>query len=157
MQAITFSVPGIPRPQPRPRFVKGRVISTADANAKRWICAVESVAKQAKPYAAELGKALSVVLVFRFSSKDKARLDKPHTARPDADNLAKLVLDSMMRSGLIGDDSAVSHLSVRKVWSDEAGLDVLVMNDGELTFKPSGLTAPTWMQGGCISGQGRFN
>ena len=157
MQAVTFSVAGIPRPQPRPRFVKGRVISAADPNAKRWIMAVEGMAKQVAPYDGELGSALSVVLVFRFPTKDKARLDKPHTFRPDSDNLAKLVLDCLTRSGLIGDDSSVSSLSIRKSWDVEGGVDILVLPDCRLPLEPSPLEPPSWLGGEGVSGLGRFN
>jgi len=155
--ALTFSVSGIPRPQPRPRFVKGRVVSAADANAKRWIVAVEAMAKQAKPFAGELGSALSVVLVFRFPTKAADRLGKPHTFRPDSDNLAKLVLDCMMRAGLIGDDASVSSLSIRKTWASDAGVDVLVLEDCRLPIANVSLALPSWLQSGGVSGQGRFN
>ena len=155
--ALTFSVDGIPRPQPRPRFVKGRVVSAADANAKRWIVAVEAMAKQAKPFAGDLGSALSVVLVFRFPTKVKDRWGKPHTFRPDSDNLAKLILDCMMRAGLMSDDSIVSSLSIRKSWSSDAGVDVLVLEDTRLPLVGVSLASPSWLQSGGVSGQGRFN
>jgi len=155
--AITFSVNGIPRPQPRPRFVKGRVISSADANAKRWIRSVEAVAAQAKSYAEELDPALSVILVFRFPTKDKSRHGKPHTFRPDSDNLAKLVLDCMTRAGLLKDDSAVSSLCIRKTWDIEGGVDVLVLEDVRLTASDDSLPLPDWLQSGGVAGLSRFN
>lgn len=154
---LTFSVAGIPRPQPRPRFVKGRVISTADANAKRWIAAVEAVAREAKPYAGEFGSALAVVLVFRFPTKDKSRHGKPHTFRPDSDNLAKLILDATMRAGLIADDAAVSSLSIRKTWAIDAGVDVLMINDDRTIEEPVEMPLPDWLQAGGVSGLDRFN
>lgn len=155
--AITFSVTGTPRPQPRPRFVKGRVISSADANAKRWIKSVEAVAAQAKSYAEELDPALSVILVFRFPTKDKSRHGKPHTFRPDADNLAKLVLDCMTRAGLLKDDSVVSSLCIRKTWDEEGGVDVLVLGDVRIAQEDPSLTLPEWLQTGGVAGLGRFN
>ena len=155
--ALTFSVDGIPRPQPRPRFVKGRVISAADQNAKRWIQSVESVAGQAKPFAGDLGSALSVVMEFRFPTKDKSRHGKPHTFKPDADNLTKLVLDCMTRSGAIGDDSSVSSLSVRKTWSESGGVDVLVLEDCRMPLESIDMTPPDWLQNSGVSGLGRFN
>lgn len=40
----------------------------------------------------------------------------PHTAKPDADNLAKAVLDAMTRAGAWKDDSQVSSLRVMKYY-----------------------------------------
>ena len=155
--AIAFSVEGIPRPQPRPRFVKGRVIACADANAKRWIASVEEVARQAQPFSGELGSALSVILVFRFPTKDKTRHGKPHTFRPDADNMAKLILDCMMRAGLTGDDSTVSSLCIRKTWAIDAGVDVLVLEDCRLPVNDALDSLPDWISNGGIAGHGRFD
>jgi Holliday junction resolvase RusA-like endonuclease len=128
-EPIQVFIPGTPRPQPRPRFAKGRVIATADPLARRWINAVEFYAKQTisnlggqkiVPYhLGAKGEALSADLWFFFPTQrcNRERYGKPHLNVPDVDNLAKLVLDSFVRVGLIvGDDSRVSHLSVRKVW-----------------------------------------
>ena len=121
---IVLDVQGVPRPQPRPRFVRGRVISTADANAKRWIATVEAGARGLVEMKGKQSGPLAIAIGFRFPTRDKARHGKPHTFRPDVDNLAKLILDSLMRAGLIDDDACVSSLAVQKTW-DETGRAVV--------------------------------
>jgi Holliday junction resolvase RusA-like endonuclease len=76
---------------------------------------------------------------------DKKRWGYPHTLRPDSDNLAKLVLDAMMAGGLIGDDSAVSLLTVRKTWtaSPLAGVSVALAVDQRVPLV--GGQVPGWL------------
>jgi Holliday junction resolvase RusA-like endonuclease len=65
--------------------------------------------------------------------------------RPDSDNLAKLVLDAMMSAGLIGDDSAVSCLIVRKTWTPSplAGVSVALAVDQRVPLPAA--SAPAWL------------
>jgi Holliday junction resolvase RusA-like endonuclease len=76
---------------------------------------------------------------------DKKRWGLPHTMRPDSDNLAKLVLDAMMSAGLIGDDSAVSCLIVRKTWSASplAGVSLAIAPDARVPLPAS--STPAWL------------
>ena len=62
-------------------------------------------------------------------TKEKSRWGTPHTFRPDADNLAKLALDAMMKAGLMADDSIVSSLLIRKTWAQEGGLTATIKQD----------------------------
>jgi Holliday junction resolvase RusA-like endonuclease len=53
----------------------------------------------------------------------------PACAKPDADNVAKLILDALTQAGVIADDKAVWSLSVKKRWvavGGEVGVDVRV-------------------------------
>lgn len=147
MSSLTFSVKGTPRPQPRPRLARGRVVSVADANAKRWINAVECAARLALPGKGKADGPLDVAMVFRMPTPKKERHGLPHTHRPDADNLAKLALDAMMRAGLIGDDSFVSFLSIRKVWSPDAGADFVISSDLRDARKDNAMPPPDWVGG----------
>jgi Holliday junction resolvase RusA-like endonuclease len=140
---IVLDVQGIPRPQPRPRFVRGRVISTADANAKRWIQTVETGARALVEMKGQQTGALVVCIGFRFPTKDKTRHGKPHTHRPDLDNLAKLILDCLMRAGLIADDACVSSLSVQKTWDAEARAVVWIEQDVREDSEPT--PPPRWL------------
>lgn len=142
---ILIDVKGTPRPQPRPRFVRGRVVSTADPNAKRWKAGVEAVARVALGEHGQQSGPLSVSLNFEMPTADKKRWGLPHTLRPDSDNLAKLVLDALMSAGLIGDDSAVSCLLVRKTWaaSPLAGVSLAIAADARVPLeKPQ---PPAWL------------
>ena len=46
------------------------------------------------------------------------RMASPHTMKPDADNVAKLVKDAL-NGVAYADDAQVSELTVRKVWGHE--------------------------------------
>ena len=128
-EPVQVYIPGTPRPQPRPRFARGRVISTADPLARRWTNACEFYARQTimnlggdkliPHYLGAKGEALRAELTFLFPTqrRNKERYGQPHLKVPDVDNLAKLVLDAFVRKGLIqGDDARVSELIVRKSW-----------------------------------------
>ena len=69
--------------------------------------------------------AVSIVAVF---SRTKAQLQADragnikagagrlwHTKKPDADNVAKITLDALVRAGVLEDDCTVVYQSVRKV------------------------------------------
>ena len=135
-----LQVQGIPRPQPRPRFARGRVISCADANAKRWISAVEAKARELRHQDAPLKGGLFVGLAFTFPASKGRQEGDPHTSRPDADNLAKLVLDCLMRAGLIGDDAIVSSLMIKKSYGADPGVLIYLAEDRRST-RP----APHWI------------
>lgn len=151
--AITFTATGIPRPQPRPRVFRGRAVSTADPKARAWS---DAIVRAASPLGrVPLGDVpLAVTMLFRFPTKDSKRHGLPHTFVPDADNLAKLALDALQRSGTLANDSAVSLLSVRKVWcaSPLAGATFLLSEDQERVPFGGG-KAPAWLAGG-LSGAG---
>ena len=75
----------------------------------------------------------SVILQFYFqrpkshlrtSGAVKDSAPRPHTSKPDLDNLAKLVLDRITRNGRFwGDDAQVDMLAIGKEWAKagEAG------------------------------------
>lgn len=144
-QTLVLIARGFPRPQPRPRLCKDRILSVADPNAKVWIATVERAARHllegiggtaALRHWLTPTDAVSVRMLFRFpmtsgrkASQAGREPGSPHTRTPDADNLGKLVLDCLVRSGLLGgDDSRVASLSVTKVWDEEdkAGVTVLL-------------------------------
>jgi Holliday junction resolvase RusA-like endonuclease len=136
MDIVLLNVEGNPRPQPRPRFVRGRVISTADANAKRWKDLIQSTAKLAVEAHGQIqGAAIAVVMRFDMPTPKADRHGRPHTFRPDADNLAKLALDAVMSAGLLKDDAAVSTLVVTKTWAGKGGL-ILTLHDDDRTPSP---------------------
>jgi Holliday junction resolvase RusA-like endonuclease len=67
----------------------------------------------------------------------KASAPVCHVSKPDADNLAKLVLDRITRGGRIWrDDSQVAKLSVHKFWAiTDARIGVYLSVE---RFEPSG-------------------
>lgn len=57
------------------------------------------------------------------------RPDMPHLIQPDADGLAKVVLNIMVKSGVLPDGNLVASLVIEKVWSKKefSGVTVQVM------------------------------
>ena len=130
--AITFSVPGDPVPQPRPR------VSTAGGFARAYVPAKHPVHAYRQAVAAaaraagltETGDSLNVVIDFVFG-RPKSHMNKggvkptaPTLPRPDVDNLAKAVLDAL--KPVIGDDTNVSRLVVEKSYGPEARTTVRI-------------------------------
>lgn len=130
---ITFFVPGEPKGQPRPRAFamklaggkySARVFDSGTAEG--WKSQIASVAVQHRPKIPAADH-VSVALTFNFKRpgshfKGKTltlRENRPywHTAKPDGDNLAKAVLDTLTQlGGFWRDDSQVATLHVNKVY-----------------------------------------
>ena len=122
---VTFTVPGNPVPQPRAR------VSTRGGFARAYVPgkhpvhdyrrAVEAAAKAAGLRSAARPLTVSICAVFARPVSHRARqgLRKgaPVLPRPDVDNLAKAVLDSLQ--GVMGDDTMVETLLVSKHYGDE--------------------------------------
>lgn len=84
-----------------------------------------SIMRQARGQVVTGPSAVSIVAVF---SRTKAQLatDRAgnvkagagrlwHVKKPDADNVSKIVLDALVRAGVLEDDACVVYQSVRKV------------------------------------------
>ena len=138
MSALTFQVTGEPKGQPRPRAFARKMGNVHVARfydsdvADTWKSAVMLAIMQA----AKVGngwhftsEAVSVSITFampRPKSHSGAKGLKPsapvaHVGKPDVDNLAKLILDQLTRSGNVWrDDSQVVSLTVHKFWATGA-------------------------------------
>ena len=130
--AITFSVPGDPVPQPRPR------VSTRGGFARAYVPAKHPVHEYRTQIAAaardagltETGEPLSVVIDAVFARpkshlrKSGVKPDAPKLPRPDVDNLAKAVLDALQ--DVVGDDTNVARLVVEKSYGMEARTTVRI-------------------------------
>ena len=118
--AITFSVPGDPVAQPRPR------VSTRGGFARAYVPKAHPVHayRQAVAAAARAAGATSTdeplnVVIDAVFGRPKSHLNKagvkrsaPRLPRPDVDNIGKAVLDALQ--DVIGDDTMVSRLVVEK-------------------------------------------
>lgn len=130
--AITFSVPGDPVPQPRPRvstrggFARAYVPGKHPVHAYRR--ALEAAARVAG--VTPTGEPLSVVIDAVFvrpkshTTKRGVKPDAPALPRPDVDNIAKAVLDALQ--DVMGDDTAVARLVVEKSYGTEARTTVRI-------------------------------
>lgn len=73
---------------------------------------------------------ISLTLVFYFDVKDKKKWGKPKTTRPDADNIAKELIDTF--EGYWRDDAQIYRLDVQKYYAETAFIEVrLEFKDGK--------------------------
>lgn len=146
---MIFTVHGRPHPQPRPRFVDGRVVSTADRKTAAWKALVVRAAREALANSGgqRLAGAVRLEVEFRFKppAKNADRIGKPHTQKPDADNLAKLVMDALTAARVFGDDALVAETVVRKVWHAAGGC---VVDVAEKTIQNRAVEAKDGDDGG---------
>lgn len=143
MSTLRFFIDGQPKGQPRPRAFARKMgaihvarfydSDVADAWKRAVYCEVLEAANKAG-WQVTTGP-VSVALRFsmpRPKSHFGARGLKPsapqaHVGKPDADNLAKLILDQATQTERIWrDDSQVVMMHVEKRWAfgDEAGCEV---------------------------------
>lgn len=131
--AISFSVPGDPVPQPRPR------VSTRGGFARAYVPATHAVHAYRRAIAAAAreagagvhGDPVDVVIDLVFS-RPKSHIRKtglaknaPALPRADLDNCAKAVLDAL--NGVAWEDDAqVSRLVVEKSYGTEARTTVRI-------------------------------
>ena len=126
MRPVTFTVPGEPVPQPRPRvstrggFARAYVPSKHPVHAYRAAIAEEA----AKAGVEETDEPIEVIVDAVFS-RPKSHLTKrgvkpsaPQLPRPDVDNIAKAILDALQ--DVMGDDTNVRRLVVEKSYGTEA-------------------------------------
>ena len=140
MDKITFYASGKPAGQPRPRAFSIRqkagkaLIRMYDPHtADGWRAAVAAAARPHIP-TTPICEPVTVRLAFWFerplshSTKKGVRQNAPHwhTQKPDADNLAKAVLDELTNRGLWKDDTQVASLVVTKRWGQLPGCAVEV-------------------------------
>ena len=116
---IEFTVPGIPVGKGRPRFTKdGHAHTpwkTRQYEDKVVLC---WKSQSGKGFAAGIPLTATVTAFFTVpksvSKKKAAAMDgTPHTKRPDADNVAKAILDAL-NGHAYNDDSAIAALTVWK-------------------------------------------
>jgi len=130
--AITFSVPGDPVPQPRPR------VSTAGGFARAYVPKDHPIHayRQAVAVAASAAGVLQAtgpvsIIIDAVFARPKSHMNKggvkpnaPALPRPDVDNLGKAVLDALQ--DVMGDDTNVSRLLVEKSWGTEGRTTVRI-------------------------------
>jgi Holliday junction resolvase RusA-like endonuclease len=136
---MRFTVPGPPHGKGRPRFVArgGRVRTYTDEATAAYEDRVALHARTAMGLARPLEGPVRVEIVA-YRARPKApgpshecragvvgeRLARrvPCTAKPDADNVAKSVLDGCSLAGLWRDDCQVADLRVLTVWCADGEL-----------------------------------
>lgn len=122
---FSIVVLGTPRPKSRPRFVNGRVVSTTSKHEDLWRGALEKTIRPARPVS-PIDRALIVDASFFFEAKTVKRLGRPHTHKPDKDNLEKLCWDVLVKERVIKDDALVAGGETTKEWQMRGGAVVEV-------------------------------
>jgi Holliday junction resolvase RusA-like endonuclease len=129
----TFSVPGDPVPQPRPRVSTAGGFGRAYVPAKHPVHAYrQAVALAAKTSGVSLtGDPVSVVIDAVFArpashrNKSGVKASAPVLPRCDVDNVAKAILDSL--TGIAWeDDSQVARLVIEKSYGTEGRTTVRI-------------------------------
>ena len=133
MRSLAFQVFGDPVPQGSKRafVVKNRAVVVDDnkATLKSWRTAVVDAARaELNGEAPDLGP-VRITLMFFLRQPKRPKAPVPIT-KPDADKLARAVLDGMTDAGVFRDDSQVTTLTVRKRYTTEAPC-VRVFVDGD--------------------------
>ena len=132
MHPVTFTVPGDPVPQPRPR------VSTVGGFARAYVPKDHAIHAYRAAIAAEAARAgleqttepLEVIIDAVFvrpkshMTKRGVKATAPTLPRPDVDNVAKAVLDALQ--DVIGDDTHVRRLVVEKSYGTEARTTVRI-------------------------------
>lgn len=130
--SVTFSVPGEPVPQPRPKISTRGGFGRAYVPGQHPIHAYRQAVQLAAIDAGLRKTAGTVeVVIDAVFSRPKSHLTKkgvkasaPQLPRPDVDNLAKGILDSI--GPILGDDTQVRRLVVEKSYGTEARTTVRV-------------------------------
>lgn len=130
--AITFSVPGDPVPQPRPRISTAKGFGHAYVPKKHPVHAYRQAVQLAAIDAGLRRQQGAVqVVIDAVFARPKSHLNKtgvkasaPLLPRPDVDNVAKAVLDAI--GPILGDDTQVSRLVVEKCYGTEARTTVRI-------------------------------
>jgi Holliday junction resolvase RusA-like endonuclease len=128
---LQFWVPGVPKAQPRVKACRrGNHAGVYDpGTADEWKKLVCAAALAHWNRARFLGP-LRLVLLFGMQRPKahfnrhgdvKPGVSKWHQKKPDADNLAKAVMDAMTQLGIWEDDSQVVRLDVGKVYATRPG------------------------------------
>lgn len=141
---IRFEVPGQPKAKGRPRFARrgAHVVTYTDDATASYEQMVGLLGRQAHD-----GPPLSVpcrvefVAVFERPGRLNRKKDPPgrvpmdsKAAGTDLDNIAKALLDGLMRGGVLADDKLVVELVCRKVYAakgEAAHTAVVVQPDAD--------------------------
>lgn len=130
MDPISFFAPGEPKGQPRPRAFafKGRARVYDPGTAEGFKSAIATAAREWEGRLFPGPFEVTIKLWFprpkgHYGAKGTLKPSAPHhhTGKPDLDNVAKAILDTLSEKSGIGlwkDDNAVIRLTISKHWAD---------------------------------------
>ena len=116
-------IPGAPFAKQRPRHTKrGTTYTPKETVSFERLVAQIALQHFHTPLTGPVRIGITAIFEPAKSWSEKRRASafgKPHTQRPDADNLAKAICDGMNRVAFL-DDAQIWSLRVEKVWGEEA-------------------------------------
>ena len=123
---VTFTVAGDPIPQPRPRvstrggFARAYVPSKHPVHAYRENIAIEAARAGLRTCESPIDVSVEAIFARPKShmTKKGVKATAPKLPRPDVDNIAKAILDSLQ--DVMGDDTKVRRLTVAKAFGEES-------------------------------------
>lgn len=117
---VTLTIPGKPFGKQRPRFSRKNGVAFTPKETVSFEQTVRTIAAQHFPEPIDGPVKITVLASFEcaksWSKKKTAQLiHRPHTQRPDLDNIAKAITDGLNRVAY-ADDSQIAEMLCRKVW-----------------------------------------
>ncbi len=120
---LSFFIPLTPMGSERPRFARRGKFTTAYTAPKSlaWkSAAVESIRRQGfVGWGHKKGEPLEVAIVAVFQRPKTSKKGLYHIVKPDADNIEKLVWDSLVEAGVMVDDCHIAVCSAKKRYQHE--------------------------------------
>ena len=137
MSSIVFVIPGVARGKQRPRATRtGRVYTPAQTvNQEAYIKMLAATAMRGfAPFVGPLIATFSIYVAIpkSYTKHQRKLIDEGKlwpTAKPDIDNVVKLLCDAM--NGVVyGDDKQIVDLLVSKQYADAASTHVIIAMKG---------------------------
>jgi Holliday junction resolvase RusA-like endonuclease len=129
MTEYSFFVPGVPRPQSRPRLSRtGHVYNPKSAEA--WKTAVMSAFLIRQNFkVTPITGAVSLSVSF-YLAKPKTKMRCPHhLCKPDLDNLLKSTMDALTKAGAWEDDCQVCMITAHKDYALSTGAKIIIIGE----------------------------
>lgn len=118
-----FEIEGKPFPKQRPRFVRATGRAYTPKETVSFEQRVGEIAGEAIPSPLTGPIVITIEAIFKpaksWSQKKRdASMRKPHTQRPDLDNIGKAIMDGLNGVAFV-DDSQVYQIILHKSWGEE--------------------------------------
>lgn len=127
---IVLNVSARPRAQPRARHTAGGVVSTTGKPAA-YKSLIREEARRAASCLTDIQRnwikgAIRIDIDWFFAAGSHSLFGYPRAARPDRDNLDKLVLDALVQGGLLPDDASVAQGWIAKWYAPKDGAVIVI-------------------------------
>ncbi len=141
MRAETYLLAAIPRGKASARGGRMGKRAHTDPATRQWMTRAAAAIRQQRGNREPIRGPVEVEIIAVFprpaylvpdfdSRAAQPTIDRiAHVVKPDADNVTKMVLDTLVKAGVLGDDARAAYASTRKWWAafgEEPGLDIVV-------------------------------